>query len=119
MSNPNITPTLDTKDPNESVVPTLDATADLEDSETLTSIQKTEVSMVYGTDESAADFASSAQINGAAITVNGVQIETGKCVQFVAAGGLTNCGYLVSITCATSNPNKVLTLKGIFPVSAA
>lgn len=28
------------------------------------------------------------------------------------------CGYHIAITCNTSNPDKVLTLKGILPVNA-
>lgn len=123
MSDPNITPTLDAKDPNESVVVTLDATADLEDDEVLTEISKTEVVLVYGNDPDPSGFASDAQINGAPVTTkksdgSTVTIATGKGLQFIAAGGIDG-RYRVKFTCATSNADKTLVLKGILPVSAA
>jgi hypothetical protein len=56
-----------------------------------------------------------------ALTVNGVPITiaVGAGVQVVASGGTSGCRYLIAATCTTSNADKILTLKGILPVSAS
>jgi hypothetical protein len=121
LSNPDVTPTFDTLDPAETQVLTLDASADLDDGETLTSIKSITATQQAGVSETALVL-TGGTINGAALnlTVNGkpVTIAIGCGVQVIASGGSSGCRYLVAATCLTSNPNKVLTLKGILPVFA-
>src|SRR6185312_4760884 len=124
MANPNVTPLLDTKDPRESVVVTLDGSNDLADGETLTNVTETDVTVVGGIDAEQSLVVGTPAINGAPVTFmlpNGqsVTVGAGKGVQAEVSVGLTNCRYLIAVTCITSNPDKVLTLKGILPVSAS
>lgn len=121
MSNPDMSPNFSTLDPRETQVLTFDASNDLADGETLTSINEVTVTAQFGTGATLPALTGQI-INGMPVTVevNGksVTIATGCAVQVVASGGVSGCGYLISITCATSNTDKVLTLKGILPVSA-
>lgn len=110
-----MTTKLDTKDPRETVVLTLDATPELASGETLTGSPEVAVTMERGSDPDAESIITGATINNAPIT--GTSIQTGQCVQAIASGGLSGCWYLIAITCTTSNPEKVLTLKAILPVS--
>lgn len=108
-----------TKDPRETVVITLDASPDLAAGESLTGITKTDVTMQYGVDPNMANVITNPIINGTPVTVGGVTVASGHGVQAVATGAVSGCGYLVAITCTTSNPEKILTLKGVLSVSAA
>lgn len=112
-----------TKDPGETVVLTFDATLALVNGETLTTIVSTTVRMIYGMDPDPSAVVNSPQINAAPVTITQpnaktITIATAKGVQAIATGGLTNCGYLIAIECETSNPDKVLVLKGVLPVSS-
>lgn len=119
LSDPNMTPTFDTKDPRETVVLTFDASADLEAGETLTAVSNVDVTMMRGSDPDASAIVSEEVINPAQITVGSATIAAGHGVQAIASAGLTGCWYLIAITCATSNPDKILTLKGILQVSSS
>lgn len=118
LSNPNMTQTFIAKDPGETVVITLDASLELDSGETLTQITGTHITTRWGTEADASLGVADPQINGEAVTVNGITIATGHAVQAVASAGLDQCGYFIAITCNTSNPDKVLVLKGILPVNA-
>lgn len=106
------------KDPRETVVLTFNATPELDTGETLTAITRTDVGTSYGTDASAASVISGGQITEESITIGTTTIAAGNAVQAIASSGLNDCGYLIAITCATTNPNKILTLKGVLPVSS-
>lgn len=121
LSDNDVTPTFDSLDPRETVTLTLDASADLADSETLISISEvtaTQQSGVPGTLPTLTGEVINAQ--PLTFTVNGktVTIATGCGVQVIATGGGSGCRYLIAATCTTSNPDKVLVLKGVLPVSA-
>ena len=113
-----MTDSFDAKDPRETVVLTFDASLGLASGETLTTITKTDVTMASGTDADAATVVANPLTNGAPITVKGKTLAVGTAVQAEAIGGVSPAHYLIAITCSTSNPDKVLTLKGILPVSA-
>lgn len=122
LSNPNMTSTFSNLDPRETEVLTFDATNDLASGETLTNIENVAITVQSGPPTSTLPTLTGQIINGSPVTltVNGkpITIATGCCVQVVGSGGVTNCSYLIAITCATSNPDKVLVLKGILPVNA-
>lgn len=122
LSNPNMTPTFSNLDPRETEVLTFDASSDLGSGETLTAIEKVDITVQSGPPTSTLPTLTDPIINGAPVTltVNGktITIATGCCVQVVASGGVSNCQYLIAITCNTSNSDKVLTLKGILPINA-
>jgi hypothetical protein len=122
LSNPNMTTAFSNLDPRETEVLTFDASNDLADGETLTNIESVAISVQSGPPTSTLPTLSGQIINGSPVTltVNGktITIPTGCCVQVVGSGGVTGTQYLIAITCNTSNPDKVLTLKGILPVSA-
>lgn len=108
----------DTKDPRETVVLTLDASSALAAGETLSTISSSSATVLWGNDPSVSLTLSGAAINATPITVGGASIAAQHSVQVVASAGLDACTYEVQATCTTSNPNKVLTLKGVLPVSA-
>jgi len=119
------TPTFSAKHPASKRVATFDATANLASGETLTGIISTTVAVIRGTDPNpyavvAANPAPT--INATQITVptpsGPVTIAAGAAVQCNLNGGLDGTWYLISFVCNTSNPNKVLTLEAILPVSA-
>lgn len=122
LSNPDMTPNFDTMDPRETQVLTFDATADLASGETLTEIKQITATLQFGVGGSVLPTLTGQVINGTPVTVevNGkaITIATACAVQVIASGGVSGCGYLISVTCATSNPDKVLVLKGVLPVSA-
>lgn len=122
LSDQNMTPTFSTLDPRERWVLTFDASQDLAAGETLTAISSVQALLQFGGAGSALPTLTGPIINGSPLTlqVNGkpVTIATGRGVQVIASGGASGCQYLISVVCATSNPDKVLTLKGILPVSA-
>ena len=112
------------KDPRETRVITLDASAELETGETLTGTPSISITLTRGTDPNASSVVTSAQINASGLSIlleNGttVTIAIGHAVQAIITGGLDGVWYEIAITCATSNPDKVLTLKAILPVSAS
>lgn len=118
-----MTQSFSTKDPGETVVVTLDATPALATGEMLTSIVSTTVTLTYGVDPDPSAVVNSPQINAAPVTLtlatgSVVTVAAGKGVQAIATGGINNCGYRIAIECETSNPDKVLVLKGILPVSS-
>lgn len=121
LSNPDMTPNFDTLDPRETLVLTLDASAELASGETLTAIETLTTTQQSGPTGTAPTL-SGQLINAQPVTlvVNGVPvtIAVGAAVQVVATGGTNGCRYLIAATCTTSNPDKVLTLKGVLPVSA-
>lgn len=119
LSNPNMTTRLDIKDPRETVVITLDATNDLATGETLTSITNVSITVATGVDPGPALALSQVQVNTSAITLGVNTVAIGKGVQAVCTSGLTNVTYLIAITVATTNADKVLTLKALLPVSAS
>ena len=107
------------KDPLETRVLTFDDTADLASGETLTSILSTTITAVRGTDPNPSAIITSAAINTQAVTVGAILIAVGMCVQAICTGGLDGCWYEIRIQCATSNPDKIVTLKAILQVSAS
>jgi len=119
LSDPNMTPIFDTKDPRETVVLTFDATADLPTGVTLTSIISTQITMQRGDDPAKDQVVTGALINSTQVVLGTVTIAANHCVQAIAQVGLNSCWYLAAITCATSDPNLILTLKGILPVSSS
>jgi hypothetical protein len=122
LSDPDMTPNFDTLDPRETLVLTLDASAELATGETLAAIQTMTATQQSGPTGTAPTL-SGQLINTQpiALTVNGVPITiaVGAGVQVVASGGTSGCRYLIAATCTTSNADKILTLKGILPVSAS
>lgn len=122
LSNPNMTPTFDILDPRETLVLTFDASADLEDGETLTAINEVTAVLQFGAAGSELPTLEGEVVNQQplSLTVNGkpVTVAAGCGVQVIASGGVSGCRYLITATCATSNPDKVLALKGVLPVSA-
>jgi hypothetical protein len=105
------------KDPRESIVLTFDASAELASGETLTSIASTDVTLDSCTDSDAADIVETPIITAESVTVGSTTIATAHAVQAASSGGVNNCVYRIAITCNTSNADKILTLKGILPVS--
>jgi hypothetical protein len=122
LSDPDMTPNFDTLDPRETLVLTLDASAELASGETLTAIETMTATQQSGPTGTAPTLAGQL-INTQPITLtfNGapITIAVGAAVQVVASGGTAGCRYLIAATCTTSNPDKILTLKGILPVSAS
>jgi hypothetical protein len=117
-----MTPNFDTLDPRETLVLTLDASAELANGAILTAIETMTATQQSGPTGTAPTLAGQL-INTQPITLtfNGVPITiaVGAAVQVVASGGTSGCRYLIAATCTTSNPDKILTLKGILPVSAS
>ena len=113
---------LPAKDPDETWVLTLDATAALAPGETLTKITLAESIIMVGTDANAAAVLSTSpapQINPATITLsNSVSIGAANAVLCEIAGGLSGCKYQITIVVKTSNPFKTLALKCVIPVSS-
>lgn len=122
LSNPDMTPLFDTLDPRETLVLTLDASADLASGETLTSITAMTALQQSGT-PGALPTLTGQVINAQPVTLivggKSVTIAANCGVQVIATGGVSGCRYLIAATCNTSNPDKVLTLKGVLPVSAS
>ncbi|HEX8894491.1 MAG TPA: hypothetical protein VF783_14265 [Terriglobales bacterium] len=109
----------DQKDPREQIVITFDATAMLASGETLTSIASTSITTTIGADATPALVLSGEIINGSPLTLlNGKTIAAGCAVQAVASAGTFASTYWIAITCATSNPNKTLTLKASLPMAS-
>jgi hypothetical protein len=109
---------MEPKDPRETVVITLDATAMLAPGETLTSITTISILTTVGTDATPLLVLSGQIINSAPLTLlNGKTIATGCAVQAAASAGQFASQYWICATCPTSNPNKVLTLKAMLPMA--
>lgn len=119
LCSPTMTTLFDPKDPRETVVLTFDASNDLAAGETLIGTPSVAVTVSRGSDPSPGAVVSAPQINAAALTVGAASIAIGHAVQAVASGGVDGAWYLVAITCSTSNPDKILTLKAILPVTAS
>lgn len=121
LSDPNMTPTLDTKDPRESIVLTIDATSNLADAETLTSASPVTVTLQQGVLPDTPVVLSGAAINAVTLSVvvdgSPIIVAVGKAVQVVATAGSNGATYLLALTCPTSNPDKTLELKVLIPVS--
>jgi len=103
---------------------TFDASSDLAAGETLTGTPTIAITMQRGSDPGSADVVTEPEINTQQIIIplaDGTQatIAAGHGVQAIASTGLDGCWYLAAITCTTSNPEKVLTLKGVLKVSAS
>lgn len=107
-----------TKDPRETVVLTIDATLELATGETLSSAGTPDITIAQGYEAAVSLTLIGVAVNNAPITVGGVTIATGCAVQAVMAAGSSGVLYLIAITCPTSNPDKILTLKALVPVSA-
>jgi hypothetical protein len=105
------------KDPRETVVLTFDASAELTTGETLTSVASTDITLDSGADSDAADIVDTPIVTAESVTVGTKTIASAHAVQVVASGGENNAVYRIAITCNTSNADKILTLKGILPVS--
>jgi hypothetical protein len=122
LSDPDMTPNFDTLDPRETLVLTLDASAELASGETLTAIETMTATQQSGPTGTAPTLAGQLiNTQPIALTFNGapITIAVGAAVQVVASGGTSGCRYLIAATCTTSNADKILTLKGILPVSAS
>lgn len=116
--NINPLPQLDLKDPRETVVITLDATAMLAAGETLTGTPSVSVTTLIGTDSTPSLVVANPIINSVALTLlNGKTIAIGSAVQAVCSAGVFASQYWICITCPTSNPNKTLVLKAMLPMS--
>lgn len=111
-------PTLDIKDPRETCVLTFDATPQLAPDETLTGTPTVQITAQAGADNPPALVLSGVVINSAPLTVAGNSISVGAGVQAVSSVGIFASRYLIAITCTTSNPDKILTLKAVLPMSA-
>ena len=121
LSDNDVTPTFDTLDPRETVTLTLDASNDLADGETLVSVSEvtaTQQSGVPGTLPTLTGEVINTQPLTFAVNGKTVTIAAGHGVQVTATGGQSDCRYLIAAICTTSNPDKVLVLKGVLPVSA-
>lgn len=102
----NAVQTFDVKDPTESWPLTFVMAPDLASGETLTGTPSVSVTVLQGADPSPQSI-----LNGAAAFD---QSQT-MVIQPVV-GGLNGCDYQVIVTCPTTNPQKVLTLRGRLPV---
>ena len=98
--------TFDEKDPAESVVLTFDFSPGLASGETLTGTITVDVSMALGTDATP-----TALLNGAA----SFDASNTRVLQPVKAG-VQDANYLLKVTCATTNPKKVLAIAAILPI---
>ena len=108
----------DQKDPRETCVLTFDATAMLASGETLTSVGSTSITTTIGADSTPALVLSNEIVNGTALTLlNGKTVAAGCAVQAIATAGNFSSVYWIAITCPTSNPEKVLTLKASLPMA--
>lgn len=120
LTHPDMTPTFDILDPRETMVLTLDASADLASGESLTAITEITALQQFGT-TGALPKLTGEVINAQPVTLTvagkPVTIAAGCGVQVIVTGGMTGGRYLIAATCATTNPEKVLTLKGVLPVS--
>jgi hypothetical protein len=106
-------------DARETKVLTFDASSELADGETLTSIKgNVDVSLLAGSDDNAAHVISSPLITQEDVTVGTRTIAAKHAVQAIVSGMKAGCRYLIAITCNTSNAANVPTLKGELPVSS-
>lgn len=96
----------DIKDPSESVPLTFNFAPDLASGETLSGAPTVSVTVATGTDANPTEL-----LNGTA----GFDAAMQEVIQPVT-GGLNGVEYEIVVTCATSNPNKTLTLVGVLPV---
>ncbi len=119
-----MTAMFDCKYPTETRVITLNAAADLATGETLTAIATTTITAVRGSDPSMTLTATQASINASQFTIatsqgQSVTVPAESAVQAVVSGGLDGVWYQVEFLCATTNPNKTVSLSGIVPVSVS
>lgn len=98
----------DIKDPAEKVVLTFDFSDGLAVGETLTGTPTVTVAMALGSDATPA-----ALLNGAA-ALDGSE----KMVLVPVQAGIDRCEYLIKVVVATSNAQKILTLKAVLPVNS-
>lgn len=111
-------------DPRETKVLTLDATADLPAGVTLTCTPQVTVTVTRNTDANAAAHFTNQTINTTPVTVANASgatttIAPGLGVQIIASGCLDACWYEVAITCPTTQPNNVETLKAVLACTAS
>ncbi|MGH8256817.1 MAG: hypothetical protein ACRET0_11465, partial [Steroidobacteraceae bacterium] len=119
LDDPNMPGYFGEMDPGDTRVLTLDASAELVGNETLTGIAAANVLLLPGgTDPNPGHIISGTIINQAALAFGDITVPANRAVQTVAAGVLNGCTYLIAITAATSNPDKVLVLKGTLPVTS-
>jgi hypothetical protein len=112
-------PQFDTKDPDEEVVITLDASLMLAPGETLASITSVSIVTTIGGDETPTLVLSGQLITSTPVTLlNGKTLAAGSAFQALATGGNFGSSYWIRAVCPTSTPNKVLTLKAMLPMSA-
>ncbi|CDY79498.1 hypothetical protein BGLT_02279 [Caballeronia glathei] len=115
----NLTPQLSLKDPRETVVITMDATAMLAPGETLTGTPEVSIKATAGADSTPSLVLSGVVINSVPLTLlKGKAIAIGAAVQAVCSAGTFGSQYWIAITCQTSNPNKILVLKAALPMSS-
>ena len=98
--------TFDVKDPTESWPLTFNMGPDLFSGETLIAPISVTVILIQGADSNP-----SAILNGQA----GFDQTLTQIIQPVI-GGIAGCSYEIVVTCPTTNPQKVLTLRGVLPV---
>ena len=112
------------KNPAATRVATFSAVSNLDTGETLTAINSTTVVTLSGNDPNPLSIISTSNppaINALSVSVDTaageITIPAGECVQMGITGGLDKCKYLITVVCATSNPEKILTLTAVLPVS--
>ena len=116
--------TFSSKNPLATRTATMSAVPNLDARETLTGINNVSVALVEGFDPNPAAIIAATPtpaINAVAITVDTksgpVSIAAGMAVQLVLVGGNDGAKYLITAECSTSNPDKILALTAILPVS--
>ena len=116
--------TFSSKNPLATRTATMSAASNLDVGETLTGINNVSVALVEGIDPNPAAIIAATPtpaINAVAITVDTksgpVSIAAGMAVQLVLVGGNDGAKYLITAECSTSNPDKILALTAILPVS--
>ena len=116
--------TFSSKNPLATRTATMSAASNLDVGETLTGINNVSVALVEGIDPNPAAIIAATPtpaINAVAITVDTksgpVSIAAGMAVQLVLVGGNDGAKYLITVECSTSNPDKILALTAILPVS--
>jgi hypothetical protein len=109
----------DWKDPRESAVLTWDATLMLAAGETLTGTPSVQITTATGADATPSLQLNNVIVNTVSLSIAGKTIAPGAAVQAVASAGGFGSQYLIAITCTTSNPNKILVLKAMLPLSPA
>ena len=110
------------KNPLATRTATMSAVSNLDAGETLTGILSTTVKLTSGFDPNPSGIISGTPIiNSVPVSVDtatgAISIPAEQAVQMVLTGGNDGAQYLITVECSSSNPDKILALTAILPVS--